>query len=119
KAAQERRLDPAVGGEQCRRFVDVAGFKGLQILTHSSLHMPLPSCDARAASLTIRVRQGKGRSGVVGNPVCYGALRLPRVQPWEPSMSETNASDGLWLGVDTAGTFTDAVLLAGGRRVIA
>src|ERR1700723_1266136 len=34
-------------------------------------------------------------------------------------MSETNASDGLWLGLDTGGTFTDAVLLAGGRRVIA
>jgi N-methylhydantoinase A/oxoprolinase/acetone carboxylase beta subunit len=26
---------------------------------------------------------------------------------------------GLWLGLDTGGTFTDAVLLAGGRRVIA
>src|SRR6202522_892097 len=34
-------------------------------------------------------------------------------------MSETNANDGLWLGLDTGGTFTDAVLLAGGRRVIA
>jgi len=34
-------------------------------------------------------------------------------------MSETNASEGLWLGFDTGGTFTDAVLLAGGRRVIA
>src|ERR1700733_10997647 len=34
-------------------------------------------------------------------------------------MSETNASNGLWLGLDTGGTFTDAVLLAGGRRVIA
>src|SRR5271156_1036035 len=34
-------------------------------------------------------------------------------------MSETNASDGVWLGLDTGGTFTDAVLLAGGRRVIA
>src|ERR1700685_2914954 len=27
--------------------------------------------------------------------------------------------EGLWLGLDTGGTFTDAVLLAGGRRVIA
>src|SRR5258705_13572323 len=26
---------------------------------------------------------------------------------------------GLWLGLDTGGTFTDAVLLAGGRRVVA
>jgi N-methylhydantoinase A/oxoprolinase/acetone carboxylase beta subunit len=31
-----------------------------------------------------------------------------------------NDSDGeLWLGLDTGGTFTDAVLLAGGRRVVA
>src|ERR1700679_1282913 len=81
--------------------------------------MPLPSCDARALSLTIHVQQGKGRSGVVGNPVCYAALRLRRVQSWEPSMSETNASDGLWLGLDTGGTYTDAVLLADGRRVLA
>ena len=28
-------------------------------------------------------------------------------------------AEGLWLGLDTGGTFTDAVLLAGGRRVIA
>ena len=34
-------------------------------------------------------------------------------------MSETNSTEGLWLGLDTGGTFTDAVLLAGGRRVIA
>src|SRR6202453_3196684 len=34
-------------------------------------------------------------------------------------MSESNTNDGLWLGLDTGGTFTDAVLLAGGRRVIA
>lgn len=34
-------------------------------------------------------------------------------------MSETNTTEGLWLGLDTGGTFTDAVLLAGGRRVIA
>jgi N-methylhydantoinase A/oxoprolinase/acetone carboxylase beta subunit len=27
--------------------------------------------------------------------------------------------EGLWMGLDTGGTFTDAVLLAGGRRVIA
>ncbi|HEX4153171.1 MAG TPA: hydantoinase/oxoprolinase family protein [Steroidobacteraceae bacterium] len=27
--------------------------------------------------------------------------------------------EGLWLGLDTGGTFTDAVVLAGGRRVIA
>jgi len=29
------------------------------------------------------------------------------------------APDGLWLGLDTGGTFTDAVLLAAGRRVVA
>lgn len=29
------------------------------------------------------------------------------------------SDDGLWLGLDTGGTFTDAVLLAGGQRVIA
>lgn len=34
-------------------------------------------------------------------------------------MSETNSTEDLWLGLDTGGTFTDAVLLAGGRRVIA
>ena len=28
-------------------------------------------------------------------------------------------SEALWLGLDTGGTFTDAVLLAGSRRVIA
>jgi N-methylhydantoinase A/oxoprolinase/acetone carboxylase beta subunit len=32
---------------------------------------------------------------------------------------EEAAAEGLWLGLDTGGTFTDAVLLAGGRRVIA
>ena len=31
----------------------------------------------------------------------------------------TGPIEGLWLGLDTGGTFTDAVLLAGGRRVIA
>ncbi|HEX3846127.1 MAG TPA: hydantoinase/oxoprolinase family protein [Steroidobacteraceae bacterium] len=30
-----------------------------------------------------------------------------------------SADEGLWLGLDTGGTFTDAVLLAGGRRVVA
>ena len=30
-----------------------------------------------------------------------------------------NADEGLWLGLDTGGTFTDAVLLAGGQRIIA
>src|SRR6202167_3298793 len=34
-------------------------------------------------------------------------------------MSEPLAERGLWLGLDTGGTFTDAVLLADGRRVIA
>jgi N-methylhydantoinase A/oxoprolinase/acetone carboxylase beta subunit len=29
------------------------------------------------------------------------------------------SDEGLWLGLDTGGTFTDAVLLAGGRRIIA
>ena len=33
-------------------------------------------------------------------------------------MSDNDAG-GLWLGLDTGGTFTDAVLLAGGRRVVA
>jgi N-methylhydantoinase A/oxoprolinase/acetone carboxylase beta subunit len=32
---------------------------------------------------------------------------------------EAAAAEGLWLGLDTGGTFTDAVLLADGRRVIA
>jgi N-methylhydantoinase A/oxoprolinase/acetone carboxylase beta subunit len=35
------------------------------------------------------------------------------------SMSAINSAQGLWLGLDTGGTFTDAVLLADGRRVIA
>ena len=34
-------------------------------------------------------------------------------------MSATNSTEGLWLGLDTCGTFTDAGLLADGRRVIA
>ena len=34
-------------------------------------------------------------------------------------MSAINSDAGLWLGLDTGGTFTDAVLLAEGRRVIA
>jgi N-methylhydantoinase A/oxoprolinase/acetone carboxylase beta subunit len=32
---------------------------------------------------------------------------------------QSTAAGDLWLGLDTGGTFTDAVLLAGGRRVIA
>ena len=34
-------------------------------------------------------------------------------------MSAMNSKESLWLGLDTGGTFTDAVLLADGRRVIA
>ena len=34
-------------------------------------------------------------------------------------MSAANSAQDLWLGLDTGGTFTDAVLLADGRRVIA
>src|ERR1700688_3984460 len=34
-------------------------------------------------------------------------------------MSAMNSTQGLWLGLDTGGTFTDAVLLADGRRVVA
>src|SRR5450631_4648957 len=34
-------------------------------------------------------------------------------------MSAMNSTPDLWLGLDTGGTFTDAVLLADGRRVIA
>jgi N-methylhydantoinase A/oxoprolinase/acetone carboxylase beta subunit len=34
-------------------------------------------------------------------------------------MSATNSAQDLWLGLDTGGTFTDAVLLLDGRRVIA
>jgi N-methylhydantoinase A/oxoprolinase/acetone carboxylase beta subunit len=34
-------------------------------------------------------------------------------------MDAINSAQGLWLGLDTGGTFTDAVLLADGRRVIA
>ncbi|HUO95694.1 MAG TPA: hydantoinase/oxoprolinase family protein [Steroidobacteraceae bacterium] len=35
------------------------------------------------------------------------------------SRGERVRGDGLWLGLDTGGTFTDAVLLDGGRRVVA
>src|SRR5277367_6023262 len=35
------------------------------------------------------------------------------------SMSAINSGTGLWLGLDTGGTFTDAVLLEEGRGVIA
>src|ERR1700688_4135778 len=34
-------------------------------------------------------------------------------------MSANNSAQDLWLGLDTGGTFTDAVLLVDGRRVIA
>src|ERR1700728_1809226 len=34
-------------------------------------------------------------------------------------MSAINSAQGSWLGLDTGGTFTDAVLLAGGQRVVA
>jgi N-methylhydantoinase A/oxoprolinase/acetone carboxylase beta subunit len=34
-------------------------------------------------------------------------------------MSAANSAQGLWLGLDTGGTFTDAVVLADGRRIIA
>ena len=34
-------------------------------------------------------------------------------------MGDTHSEADLWLGLDTGGTFTDAVLLAGGRRVVA
>jgi N-methylhydantoinase A/oxoprolinase/acetone carboxylase beta subunit len=34
-------------------------------------------------------------------------------------MSAANLAQGLWLGLDTGGTFTDAVVLADGRRIIA
>jgi N-methylhydantoinase A/oxoprolinase/acetone carboxylase beta subunit len=34
-------------------------------------------------------------------------------------MSSINSVPGLWLGLDTGGTFTDAVLLADGREIIA
>ncbi len=34
-------------------------------------------------------------------------------------MDAMNSEQGLWLGLDTGGTFTDAVLLAEGRHVIA
>ena len=43
--------------------------------------------------------------GGCGNPVCYTA------------MNETNSTRGVWLGLDTGGTFTDAVLLADGRVI--
>ncbi len=36
-----------------------------------------------------------------------------------PGAAAQAAAAGLWLGLDTGGTFTDAVLLDGGRRVIA
>jgi N-methylhydantoinase A/oxoprolinase/acetone carboxylase beta subunit len=35
------------------------------------------------------------------------------------ALSSEPASKGVWLGLDTGGTFTDAVLLADGRRVVA
>src|ERR1700692_3316880 len=49
----------------------------------------------------------------------------PRPEPEGSSMSATNTAmsaataQDLWLGLDTGGTFTDAVLLVGGREVAA
>ena len=38
---------------------------------------------------------------------------------WGPLMSFIDSGTGLWLGLDTGGTFTDAVLFEDGRGVIA
>ena len=34
-------------------------------------------------------------------------------------IAHESPAEGLWLGLDTGGTFTDAVLLADGHRVVA
>src|SRR3982074_3087152 len=48
-----------------------------------------------------------------------GATAARRRRNPRTSMSAINSAQDLWLGLDTGGTFTDAVLLADGRRVIA
>src|SRR6266851_9939136 len=70
-------------------------------------------------SLNLQAQQGKGRGGWCGNPVCYAAQRRHGPEPQGSSMSAKKSAPDLWLGLDTGGTFTDAVLLADGRRVIA
>jgi N-methylhydantoinase A/oxoprolinase/acetone carboxylase beta subunit len=40
-------------------------------------------------------------------------------QEFKNGMSAANSAQELWLGLDTGGTFTDAVVLADGRRIIA
>src|SRR5882757_8143629 len=42
-----------------------------------------------------------------------------RAAAWGPLMSAIDSGSGLWLGLDTGGTFTDAVLFEDGRGVIA
>ena len=37
-------------------------------------------------------------------------------QDFKDGMSAANSAQGLWLGLDTGGTYTDAVVLADGRR---
>src|SRR6202167_4659634 len=61
----------------------------------------------RGAAGGARIRDVTPRNAGAGRPEFKDA-----------AMSAINATAGLWLGLDTGGTFTDAVLLAE-RRVIA
>ncbi len=63
-------------------------------------------------------RKETGSAGAAG--FRYVTPRNGGVRPQSrTSMSVINSAQDLWLGLDTGGTFTDAVLLADGRRVIA
>src|ERR1700676_1823630 len=56
--------------------------------------------------------RNKERGGAGGRRFRYVTARgLP--------MGATNSKHGLWLGLDTGGTFTDAVILADDHRVVA
>jgi len=44
-----------------------------------------------------------------------GGASGARIRYVTPPMSAINSTQDLWLGLDTGGTFTDAVLLADGR----
>ena len=46
-----------------------------------------------------------------------GGASGARIRYVTPPMSAINSTQGLWLGLDTGGTFTDAVLLADGRVI--
>ena len=72
-----------------------------------------------------RAARGVRRPGWPAAARC-GPGRADPLRPWNDAAAgcatvglKPMSAMGLWLGIDTGGTFTDAVLLAEGRRVVA